>query len=410
MAQKHLYLHIGTEKTGTTSIQTTLRENVDKLKEKGILYPYFPLLQKNHSGFTYSFLGDEAIPELLKGVGAEDMLSMATINPRFILDILNKQIRESDCDTVIISSEVLHSHITTKEEIAQIKKWAEEHFDHVTVICYLRKQIDMLTSGFSTQIKEGHPSETMLSDLFKGYIEHIDAGGDIPHYANYRSMLDMWSNFFSDIICHEYSRASLKDGDVVKDFLNIINPTLNENFIKITYSENKSLDGKVLEFMAILNKFIPTLKEGHLNFDRIKLLEFAEQIPVETKMQANQKDADTLQYFFDKDNQYISEKYFNGKPIFQNSSTINSTYKNGLNLEDAAMIFNKFFTLATAQIAELEAENLLGQAKEAIRSKNYQLARNLIDRALVNSIARPEIKDLHKEIHRLIEEEKSKKQ
>jgi hypothetical protein len=31
-----LYLHIGTEKTGTTSIQHFLYENIEKLKEKKI--------------------------------------------------------------------------------------------------------------------------------------------------------------------------------------------------------------------------------------------------------------------------------------------------------------------------------------------------------------------------------------
>lgn len=37
--KRKLTLHIGTEKTGTTSIQNTLKANYDNLNQLGILYP-----------------------------------------------------------------------------------------------------------------------------------------------------------------------------------------------------------------------------------------------------------------------------------------------------------------------------------------------------------------------------------
>ncbi len=48
-----LYLHIGTEKTGTTSVQKFFRANREVLAQNGIIYPLAPGKQ-NHMGLAAS--------------------------------------------------------------------------------------------------------------------------------------------------------------------------------------------------------------------------------------------------------------------------------------------------------------------------------------------------------------------
>ena len=43
-ADVDLVLHIGTEKTGTTSIQEFLKKNRDKLRKKGVYIPQSPMV------------------------------------------------------------------------------------------------------------------------------------------------------------------------------------------------------------------------------------------------------------------------------------------------------------------------------------------------------------------------------
>ena len=51
MSMVKIFVHIGTHKTGTTSIQKFARSNEEKLKMKGFFYPGYSILgKKEHYG------------------------------------------------------------------------------------------------------------------------------------------------------------------------------------------------------------------------------------------------------------------------------------------------------------------------------------------------------------------------
>ena len=62
----NLILHIGTEKTGTTSIQKFLKKNIDQLGRNGVFVPRTPMLDSgnhrwvplfaNNDGFSDDFI------------------------------------------------------------------------------------------------------------------------------------------------------------------------------------------------------------------------------------------------------------------------------------------------------------------------------------------------------------------
>jgi len=392
MSKKRLFLHIGTEKTGTTSIQQTLFRNYDKFKAKGILYPRALMTGSNHAGFTASFLGEEAISTVARNMGEKG--EMLRANHHYLLDRLEEEIVESGCSTVIISSELLHSRIQQDENVAHIKHWAEERFDEIYVVCYLRKQIDLVISGYSTKIKEGDTPRGSLSQVFSASLEHLAHSNRIPHYFDYKGMLDMWSRHFPNIICREFSRSALKDGDVVSDFLSLVDPHIDSSQLTTAEERNKSLDGKAMEFLAIANKKIPPIVNDRKNPKRRHLVTFFENIPPKTKMLPNREDAVNLQNFFKEDNQYISDKYFNGKALFQDEIKFDKEYHDGLTADESVDIFAKIWEQASEHMNRLEAENKYLQAELAYRSNNYHLAASLIKQSFMTGVRLPKAVEL----------------
>ncbi|XAW89831.1 hypothetical protein ABDK09_09550 [Vibrio sp. CDRSL-10 TSBA] len=151
---RKLVLHIGTEKTGTTSLQNTLHSNREYLKEKGILIPNSFKLS-NHVEMAVCFQDYNSSSELYSVVDVNnDFESVSKFTDNF-LNKIKEEILSSNCNTVVISNEHLHSRITTEDEIKKIYDWASDIFDSVTINVYLRKQCDLAVSHFSTALKSG---------------------------------------------------------------------------------------------------------------------------------------------------------------------------------------------------------------------------------------------------------------
>lgn len=154
-----LILHIGTHKTGTTSIQRGLSRNREALKEKGIWYPGYDLINKRnhyaHIGAVNAFSG--AHPELTR----EEAVN-------FFAQVSEKS---KNYDATIISAESFFRHVCLGPE-GQTQKipnhpenyWPKrmdyirdvrEHFpvDDVEIVMVVRRQIEYGPSLYQEHIK-----------------------------------------------------------------------------------------------------------------------------------------------------------------------------------------------------------------------------------------------------------------
>jgi len=355
MSKKHLFLHIGTEKTGTTSIQAALRQNTQKLKEFDIFYPRMPLLTSNHTGFTFSFLGEQAMSMLLRRAGYDHLIGKAKKNPHFILDMLDEKFKESGCNTMIISSELLHSRISNADVIFDIKKWAEARFDEVTVICYLRKQEDLMVSYFSTMVKTGSNWHETLVEQFAEFL--APRQGKPKHYYDYMGILDMWSNTFPRLKCREFARNKMLGEDVVKDFFSLIDPSINTEELNKIIEKNTSLDAKAMEFLILLNSRVPSVIDGRVNPLRKNMVHFFDAIPTKSKMKFTEEQILKIREYFKEDNAYIQEKYCKGEPIFEYKRSSGENYHPGLTTDEVVQVFVDVWDQIATSIIETEEEN-----------------------------------------------------
>src|SRR5579862_3986694 len=112
------WLHIGTEKTGSTSIQTFLVQNRAALLARGWLYSITAGSRAHHNLLAYS-LDDGRHDETRRVVGVGDGVAIETFR-RQVVRSLEAEIAASGAATLVLSNERLAT-LLRHPEIARLK-------------------------------------------------------------------------------------------------------------------------------------------------------------------------------------------------------------------------------------------------------------------------------------------------
>src|ERR1041385_6005831 len=134
-----LYLHIGTEKTGTTAIQTFFRENRDALIERGVLYPQAGGPQ-NHTGLAAAAMKPETINSLRTLLGVMSTEQVEPYRQKFREALQAELSEHSGCHTTVFSNEHCSSRLMSDEEVHWLRDFLVPLFDDIKVVCYIRSE------------------------------------------------------------------------------------------------------------------------------------------------------------------------------------------------------------------------------------------------------------------------------
>ena len=207
---KRAILHIGTEKTGSTSIQRFLHLNRRRLARGGWLYPETAGRPSNNALVVHA--KDAPEPDLLpSGLDATDPVALADWKVRFVVEHCEEVLpflRSGDA-TLVYSSEHMQSRLCDLEEIRRVARLLRALVDEVRVVVWLRRQDRFALSAHGTAVKAGSAAEFDFAA--------INARG--PYY-DYRLLLDNWAGVFGDasMTVRVFERERLIGGDVVNDF------------------------------------------------------------------------------------------------------------------------------------------------------------------------------------------------
>jgi hypothetical protein len=244
---KTLYLHFGTHKTGSTSLQNFLYHHRDSLKKNGFLYPvegtYFYSGEKSQSLFAHSLIGERP-----KYISTGTMWSKESC-----ISDLKRDLNNSHCNNAIISSEHFFN-IKSEDTIAEIKSIFENHFDNIKVIIYLRRQDLFYESKYNQLIKAGLTTSTFEEKVNEWLI-------DVNF--NYNIYMELLSSVFgkASLIVRPFEESQLYMGDVISDFFKILNIKLSGNISK---KSNKSIPAEMLEMIRLTNKYFSLLEHRQL--------------------------------------------------------------------------------------------------------------------------------------------------
>ena len=148
-----LYLHIGTEKTGTSSVQNFFAANRELLARKGVLYPESPGA-RNHIGLAAAAQDLSGMGPLRKLLGLKDRAEVELYRRKLAAG-LEAEYRSRAFKTVVMSGEHCSSRLVDDEEVQWLKDMLSPHFEKIKIVIYLRRQDDYLLSIYSTSVKSG---------------------------------------------------------------------------------------------------------------------------------------------------------------------------------------------------------------------------------------------------------------
>ncbi len=249
---KQCELHIGTEKTGTTSVQRSFRIYRGFLKKNSVFTPQ-SMGRLEHVDIVSMIADSDKVfsRRVLVGATTEDLIKKHKV-------LLNEQISEElssaskKFDRLVISSERLATMITRPHELDNLLNFLEHWCEDIRVICYLRPQHEFAVSALSTRLRHG-------AQNLNPFPESSPETGSLASLC-YGDLLDFWLTRFDKdkITVRTFERSRMEGGDTVVDFFATLGLPLPPNFI-VPEPENSSLSAEGQIFLSKLNKYIPTL-------------------------------------------------------------------------------------------------------------------------------------------------------
>ena len=228
------FLHIGTPKTGTTTIQKFLVKNLQLLQKELITCP--SMFGRNHQAIAFSFYESERHDDLTRDIcrkhslDEENQKSIETLKLTF-KSMLKKEINKkhnSKSFNWIFSSEDFYGRLKSELEVKNLKNFLYEIFEEVDIIVFLRDPLLNAISATSQRVKHGQNYNPLL-----------------PHnFASHKSKLEKWVNIFGakSIKARIFNKKYFKNNNIIHEFGDICE--INEETIRkcqLPESQNESL-------------------------------------------------------------------------------------------------------------------------------------------------------------------------
>ena len=224
-------LHLGSEKTGTSSIQKYFGAHRAALLKEGFWYPR---AFTNPGGHVHLKLSAAALSGGLND-GAPD-----------VTEFRNEHAcaRKSGAEVAVFSSEFFHSEMRDQEAVGRLRTFLECFFDRFLLVYYARRQDQMLVSMHSTAVKGAWTADANALSVyeFKGH-----------YYFDHFAVCNLWSGSFGreNLICRVYERDKLTNGDIVDDFSSVVGLSIDSGRSQI--ASNESLSFETISALLLLN-------------------------------------------------------------------------------------------------------------------------------------------------------------
>lgn len=306
-----LIVHIGTEKTGTTAIQNFLSLNNTLFESHGF-YIFKSPSRDDFRELPAYCMRDERYDDFHRNNFIKDLKSKHTYNQNFKSRVESEILNlPKHIHTVVVSSEHLHSRLIYQDEVDSVKDFFIDYFQSFEVIVYLREQLSMAVSRFSTMLKSGG-NEFYEVDSFVNKFARED-----KHYFNFDKVLTLWEKSFGieNIRVRLFDKKLLYKQDVVQDFIHTLSPNNFEqtklNFIEAK-SENESINIFGQDVLFLLNQTTPSFIDSiGFNPMSVKIERFVSKYSnIGKGKSVTKKTCLTIASRFKVSNEKVRKKYF----------------------------------------------------------------------------------------------------
>lgn len=291
-------LHIGMQKTGTTSLQKTFRQNIGALASQGVSWPVCEVADFVHIETLFMAMGEDSPAGLRQRYPewrprTDQFLKRIAANP--------------DGHSVLaLSAEHLFQYMRTKRQTRRLIEWLKAHAERVELLVYLRDQVTAIPSTWAQGVKSG----------LKKDLASLLAQPDFLDGFDYAKRLSIWEAALprEAIKVCAFEPEDFPEGDVRRDFLQRLGISPDHLDLDVA-SANPSLDAESADLVRALNE---ALGDAHAGLRR-KAVRFAldrrtAQPPALSESQRRETRA-----YFAASNRLIEARYFQNRPLFETS-------------------------------------------------------------------------------------------
>lgn len=305
---QELIIHIGFHKTGTSSIQSFLHRNKDKLLKKlGIYYPN-TYIGESHNLYSYNLINffPPTVPDGLK-IGKEKLIKnfsqeISNVNPKAVL---------LSAEDFLFSIDDIYDLV----RISEPKK--------LKIIVYFRRQDKMLESLYNESIKNLASVDFFFSCPL--YIWYFHGRVSLNYYNFLKYLENIYKAEITEIFPRIYFKDINKNWDAVEDFCSLLGIS-KSTFTEEKVEANVSLSPTSTEALKrIKRKYLLPLK----TFNRVVgfLYKYDSQHPSRIKTLMSLEDRKKILDFYRESNEKLFREYFNQENLFVLSKEEEEFYK-----------------------------------------------------------------------------------
>lgn len=277
-----LYLHIGTGKAGSTTIQKFLKENRANL-------PYRQL-ETFEIGNSWKIAASARTASRNYWVGVLKKLSeqeYQDLSLCFWKDV-QQEVSSYEPSDFVASSEFIYTGLgANREEISLLKQQLSSIFGRVKIIAYFRSQTDFVKSLYSQHVK-GPVKETRS---FQKFIENLDG---VKASIFYAERITLWGEIFGweNIDAAVFDKRNFVNNNLIEDFCVRIDIEYDEQWAA-SHKQPMNVSPKYNEIIALrcfnlvglrkgrgrvarVMRSIPALKEFPSRYDNLVLSKVSE--------------------------------------------------------------------------------------------------------------------------------------
>lgn len=320
VARRTAIVHVGLEKTGTTSIQHWLAGQRDALLAAGCLFPKSPGAL-NHTKLVAAAMDDAAIDNLKAHQMAAQGRSAKSLRARFQREFDQELKRHKGWTKLVISSELITSRLHMPSEIDRLVAFLRPYVDDIRFVIFLRRQAELAVSRFSSALRAGHDSfDGVFADLSANSFLSLPPGrsaDDMVEFYDYDTILSRFERVegaTTQVVVFNPPGGRI---DPVRCFAEAIGiPMPGEVPSDLHLNSAISAEGQYV--IAALNQSHDVLfPSGLRNQPYHVLLRRIEAELAGQKRTVTRAEAEVFQAHFDASNARVADRYADGRAMFR---------------------------------------------------------------------------------------------
>lgn len=300
-----LTVHIGSAKTGSTSVQTFLQTNRKLLDKKGVYVPK-SFRFRNHTAAALVCLPFEKTRKLGRRFKLKTKVEFETFQRDIVADFNRELNTLGDKAHVVITSEHLQSRLNEQHYVETFRSLFASRFDTIEIVVYLRPQVEMLASFYSTLLK------TDGKDTLDEPLTRLTRGKYSAYY-DFQALIKRWTSVFGEdaMNVRAYAALNMADGGAVSDFCEVLGLPRHDPAYVAPEKTNTSISQAAQAVLLRLNS-TKRLKPKK----RRQVVQWMEENAPGKAAPLDTQSAALLHKKFKEGNQWVTETYFPGHPEY----------------------------------------------------------------------------------------------